>query len=73
MFNANNKYGENNIQNRIQKRGHSEGIAGKRRSDPQLHATSRPYHTSTAGIHISVGMNRQVAEEAGPRAVAASG
>jgi len=69
MFNTTNKFGQNNIQNRVQKRFHSEGLAGKRRSDPQLHATSRPYHTSTAGIMMSVGMNRQIAEQAGPRAV----
>jgi len=65
MLTAINKFGENNLQNRLKKRGHSEGLAGQRRQDPQLHATSRPWHTSTGGIHMSVSKMGQIAEQVG--------
>jgi len=48
-------------QSKIQKHRQSEIGTGKRRSDPSIHATSRPWHTSTPGIKMNVTTLGQIA------------
>ena len=61
---SNLRYGDARYrQSRIQARRNAEAGSGRRRLDPSIHATSRPYHTSTAGIRMSVTQNSQLAAQ----------
>ncbi len=48
-------------QSKIQARRTAESSSGKRRGDPSIHATSRPWHTSTPGIRMNVSTLGQIA------------
>ena len=62
MYTANARYGDTRSrQSKIQKRRTSQAGSGKRRNDPSIHATSRPWHTSTPGIRMNVSTLGQIA------------
>ncbi len=62
MYTANARYGDTRSrQSKIQKRRTSQAGSGKRRNDPSIHATSRPWHTSTPGIRMNVTTLGQIA------------
>jgi hypothetical protein len=48
-------------QSKVQQPRRSERGSGRRRVDPSVHATSRPYHTSAPGIRMNVTTNAQIA------------
>ena len=59
------RFGESIRQKRIQKYRTQDGLQYKR-NDVKLHATSRPWHSSSAGIRMNVNALGQIAREAGP-------
>ena len=65
MSQIHKRFGEAIRQKRIQKHRTQDGLQYKRQ-DVKLHATSRPWHTSSAGIRMSINALGQVAQQAGP-------
>lgn len=59
---SNIRYGDSrHKQSKIQKQRQSEMGSGRRRGDPSVHATSRPWHTSTPGIKMNITTLGQIA------------
>ena len=48
-------------QSKLQQQRRSEQGSGRRRSDPSIHATSRPWHTSAPGIRMNITTLGQIA------------
>ena len=64
MYVANAKYGDTRgKQSKLQQQRRAEAGSGKRRRDPAIHATSRPWHTSAPGIKMNVSTLAQIASQ----------
>jgi hypothetical protein len=62
MYTQNARFGDGrHRQTKLQRQRQAEPGSGKRRSDPSIHATSRPWHTSTPGIKMNVSTLGQIA------------
>jgi len=62
MYTNNSRFGDaRSKQSKIQKHRQSEPGSGRRRLDPSIHATSRPWHTSTPGIRMNITTLGQIA------------
>jgi len=57
----NARFGDARRQTKLQRNRTSNPGSGVRRRDPQIHATSRPWHTSSPGIRMNVSTLGQIA------------
>ena len=58
------KFGDTSTkQSKLQKHRQSEPGNGRRRRDPSIHATSRPWHTSSPGIKMNISTLGQIANQ----------
>jgi len=62
MYTIGHRFGDaRSKQTKRQKQRTSNPGSGRRRNDPQIHATSRPWHTSTPGVRMNVSTLGQIA------------
>jgi len=64
MYTSSHRFGdERSKQTKLQRHRVSQKGSGRRRQDPSIHATSRPWHTSAPGIKMNVSTLGQIAAQ----------